>query len=445
MDVVVGVDIGSSRIKVGAYDRSGVLVHLETEPTPSSDGPDGTDFPVLELVASAERCLAAVGREVGRVVGVGLGAMGEVGTLVTDHGLADLLFPAWFDQRGSEEVDQVERRLGRRFLDGATGGHVRPVSSAAKLAWLVGRQARLEGAFVGVAGAVAWRLTGRAWQEPSLAATSGAWDPVRASHLDEVWDAFGIGSVRPVPVLRAGSAVAASSQVAALLGVVEGAAVVIAGHDHPLAAVGAGARPGEVVDSMGTGEALLATTGADGLDRDRVADLVARGVTVESWPVTGEPLLIHEGLRPGLAMEHFLRRTGGARAELEALAPPPGVVEADPAAVRDLEAGSRCLLEPGPDSWAAILDTYAREAASGERALRKASGATGATVLTGGGLRSGRWLAAKAALGTEDAVVSTAVETVTRGGAAVVGARIGWWPDAAAMPGADRLTTDRTE
>lgn len=445
MDVAVGVDIGSSRIKVGAYDRAGALVHLETEPTPRNDGPDGTDFPVLELVGVAERCLAAVRREVGPVLGVGIGTMGEVGTVLTDDGLADLLFPAWFDPRGRQAVDDVERRLGRRFLDGATGGHARPVSSAAKLAWLVERRVRLEGAFVGVGGALAWRLTGRAWQEASLAATSGAWDPVRVRHLGEVWDAFGLGRLTPVPVLAPGASAGASSQVAARLGVVEGAPVVVAGHDHPVAAVGAGARPGEVVDSMGTGEALLVTTHAAGLDRERVADLVARGVTVESWPTTGEPLLIHEGLRPGLAMEHFLRATGGSRAELEAHAPPPGVVRADAAAVRELEAGGRCGLAAGPDSWAAILDTYARDAASGERALREISGAAGQTVLTGGGLRSSRWLAAKAVLGEPGVAISTATETVTRGGAAMVGVRLGWWPDTGAMPGAERLTTDRTE
>jgi sugar (pentulose or hexulose) kinase len=224
---------------------------------------------------------------------------------------------------------------------------------------------------------------------------------------------------------------------------------------HPVAAVGTGAVPGEVVGSVGTSEGLLAVLGRRPRSWRDVARLVADGFTLETWPATGEPLLLWEGLRPGLAIATFLRVAGGSAEELDRLAPPPGAAAAlDRAVSLALEQGDDAAAGAtggGPQAWGALVDHYARLAADGERALRHVTGATGVTVLTGGGLRSGRLRAAKARLGASEPVVSTVVETVTRGSAALAGVAAGWWTAADEMPGALRvpvdtpiLTTERT-
>jgi sugar (pentulose or hexulose) kinase len=225
--------------------------------------------------------------------------------------------------------------------------------------------------------------------------------------------------------------------------------IVIAGHDHPVAAVGTGAAPGSVVDSLGTGEPVLAAwTGARPTPAE-AASLVGRGLTIETWPSTGDPLLIWEGLRPGLAMETLLMASGIPRAELEGSLSEGGHAPAsfDRAECMALERGEReplrrrDLLNAPPSSWRlawhALLDAYARDAANGAAAVRVATGATGPIILTGGGVRSSLWVNKKLDRSTSRLEVSPVTETGTRGAAALAGVALNWWTDASLMPEED--------
>ncbi len=64
-----------------------------------------------------------------------------------------------------------------------TGGHLRTTSTFAKLGWLASEGEVLSGSFLGLAGLLVRTWTGTSWQESSLAATSGAYDPVARKWL----------------------------------------------------------------------------------------------------------------------------------------------------------------------------------------------------------------------------------------------------------------------
>ena len=438
-DVLIGIDIGSSGTKALAYDRAGAVVAARTVPTPTRQSGGMLDFPVLDVLAAAEQVLAEVVATVGPVAGVGIASIGEVGTILTGQQLADLHFPAWYDDRGADVVAALEASHGRRELATITGGHARATSTIAKLGWLAAQGECPPGTFLGVAGALAWRLTGTVTQEAGLASTSGAFDPVGMRHLPALWDAAGLRSVTPPVVAPAGTGKPAGTTLARALGLRPSCPVVIAGHDHPVAAVGTGAAPGDVVDSVGTSEGLLVA-----MSREQLAEatgpgpLVADGFTIETWPGTHDLVIMAEGLRPGLAMQALLGECATSRAALDAAAPPPGMApELDRRESLALERGELGQLRCDPLTWASVIDHYARLAAEQEAALRAVSGAAGRTVLTGGGTRSARWTSAKRWFGAQELVISDVTETVTRGGAAIVGATLGWWPDAATMPGTD--------
>ncbi|MBU4214993.1 MAG: hypothetical protein KJ792_10085 [Actinobacteria bacterium] len=443
-EVVLGVDLGSSRIKVGAYARDGSQVALVGVPTPIRRAAGQLDFPVLDMLAAVDRAVRDLGLD-RPVRGVGIGAMGEVGTLLTHDGLADLQFPAWYDERGADEVAAVAREIGTRRLAGLTGGHVRTTSTLAKLAWLRATGTELRGTFLGLAGAVCWRLTGAVVQEGSLAVTSGGFDPLRGCDLPEVWASAGLGDIGRPAVQPVGGSSVAGGPVARTWGLVEQARVVVAGHDHLVAAVGAGVGVHEVADSLGTGEPVLAVVGRGRVrEAGEVADLVDQGFTVESWPPTGDLTVAWEGLRPGLAMDTFLQVSDLSRQQLDDAAPAPGqVVPLDDAAVVALERGEPGAVPSGPTGWAALVDAYARRARDGELAVRAASGASGPVVLTGGGTRSRRWVEAKVALLEGPGVLVRTQETAARGAAAMAGVAVGWWSAAELMPGLDRMTTDK--
>lgn len=438
-DVVVGIDIGSSGTKVLAYNRAGSVVEARVVPTPLNRSEDGLDFPILELLSAAEQALSEVIAAVGSVAGIGIASMGEVGTVLVNGELADLHFPAWYDERGAEIIAALESARPVGELAAVTGGHARTTSTIAKLGWLARYRGCPAGTFLGVAGALAWRLTGVAVQEAGLASTSGAFDPVRSRYVRMPWNNAGLGFVSTPVVAPAGAGRPASTVLARTLGLSSSCRVLVAGHDHPVAAVGSGALAGDVVHSVGTSEGLLVS-----ISRGRLAAvggaarLVRAGFTIETWPGGDDLLVMAEGLRPGLALQTLLGAAVADRAELDAAAPAPGVApELQRCDSLQLERGDLGQHVGDAVTWASVIDHYARMAADREAALRAVSGALGRTVLTGGGTRSPRWMAAKRWFGTHPQVVSNITETVTRGAAAITGAQLGWWPIAAAMPGND--------
>jgi glucokinase len=79
--LVVGVDLGGTSIVVGTLPEDGsALYGLETQPTPTRDGPDAV---VERMVAMIHRSIAATRAELGGAVdvaGVGIGAPGPLDT-----------------------------------------------------------------------------------------------------------------------------------------------------------------------------------------------------------------------------------------------------------------------------------------------------------------------------------------------------------------------------
>lgn len=440
-DVVVGLDFGSSRIKAAAYDRDGALVAASSAETPIVAREDGDDFLVLTMLDAAARAIAELECAPGAIAGIGLSSMGEVGTILTDEGLADLAFPSWYDKRGEEIVAALEQEYGTSELLIETGNHTRLASTVAKLGHLATTRELPDGTFLGLCGALAWQLTGCAWQEAGIAVTSGVYS--RDGYLQHLWNSAGLGHIALPPVLAPGHAEPASTALADKLGLAAGAPVVIAGHDHPVAAVGAGVRPGELGDSMGTGEALIAV-----MQPELAADPAARAAALQSnrylsfevWPPTGELLVVWERMRPGLAMRSFIEHGGADRAVLDAEAPDSTTGDVfDESTSLAMENGEPSGLAATPQTWAELIDYYVRLANYGQELVRAATGAGGATVLTGGGLRSSRWRRAKATLGRAPMVVSSVEETGTRGCAAMAGVAAGWWLSADAMPGGERI------
>lgn len=440
-DVVVGLDFGSSRIKAAAYDRDGTLVAASSAETPILTRDDGDDFLVLAMLDAAARAIEELGCEPGTIAGIGLSSMGEVGTILTDDGLADLAFPSWYDRRGAEIVADLEREHGKDELLVATGNHTRLASTVAKLGHLATTRDLPTGTFLGLCGALAWQLTGCAWQEAGIAVTSGVYS--RDGYLQHVWNSAGLSHVALPAVLAPGHSEPAFTALADRLGLAAGAPVVIAGHDHPVAAVGAGVRPGELGDSMGTGEALIAVMRSE-LAADPAARAAAlqsnRYLSFEVWPPTGELLVVWERMRPGLAMRSFIEHGGVDRAVLDAEAPDSTTGDVfDEQTSLAMENGEPSGLAATPETWAELIDYYVQLANDGQELVRAATGANGATVLTGGGLRSSRWRSAKARWGRAPMVVSTVEETGTRGCAAMAGAAARWWKSAEAMPGGGRI------
>jgi sugar (pentulose or hexulose) kinase len=369
-EVVVGVDVGTTDTKalvVGTdghelaaaavattWQRDGT--HAETTADRLRDG----------MVAAVRAAVAAAadraGREV-RAVGVGLTGMAESGVLLDPSGAVRAPGIGWFDPRGGDELARLPADV-RAALPATTGMAVSPLCTAAKLLWLRER---------GLGPTRGWRwrnvpehlactLGGEPAAEPSLASRTGLFDQATGGPWHDGLVAVGAPPDLFGAVVAAGTSLGRVTDPA--LPDLVGAHVVVAGHDHPVASVGAGAwEDDDLFDSFGTAESVLRSLAAP-LSGDQRRRLVGHGLTAGSHVLPGR-WVVSGPTRAGIVLRRVLDVLGctdpAARDRLDAAwrppAGPPAVVVTG-AAMTDVDVTLRLTGDAaGPDAvWAAALD-----------------------------------------------------------------------------------------
>lgn len=444
-ELLLGIDLGTSSIKANAIDRHGRSLGLGVALTPFTRTANGVEMSPAAVFDAVQAAIAQLGELRRRVVGVGIASMGETGTTIHSDGPSGLPLVAWHDDRGGDVVDDLVAEFGADALLRRTGRPARSVTSIAKIGWLQRNGARLAGTWTGVAGLTLWRLTGALGQEHSLAATSGAYDPIRREYDRDILRSSGLDGITWAPARVAGTVLGRiSSSGFDWSGLPAGVPVTIAGHDHPVGVVGAGGERDEVIDSLGTGEPLVVAWRPDSSGSHPVIPGQPGDLTVTAWPGTARHMLLWETLRPGLALSHLLERIatvhgGMTRNDLEFAAIR---VDADPIdaqtifAMQDGKIPADLLSLPPEVAWAATLEGFAAAAADAERALRTLARIDGSTLLIGGGLRSRRWIEAKLHRASAPVAMAAEREAVSRGAALLAGVAADWW-QAEAYPPAD--------
>ncbi|MGD0121997.1 MAG: FGGY family carbohydrate kinase [Candidatus Limnocylindrales bacterium] len=461
---LVGVDVGSTHIKVALVAPGSSVLHVARRATETHAVRGGGAYhrpaELLAAVNSAiAECVAAAGGAAGKPVAVGIASMAEAGVPIDRRNLplGDIL--AWHDPRPERHAASLERRIGAATLFARTGLRAEPKYTLPKLLWLREQRAsdftRLR-RWAGVAELVALDLTGELGTNASLACRTLAFDVTRRMWDSELLALASLGPDQMPPVLPLGKAVGGLTAAAATrLGLPGGTPVAVAGHDHLAAALGAGVtRPGDVLDSMGSAEAALLVTEAPAL-----ADEVRRGGYSTGCHAADGLAYVAGGLQSsGALIEWFLATFLDPGAGREGAGPDAATSEADRYA-RFIE----LLEQAGPGPVEPIVRPYLRgrtaphrdPAASFEiEGLREShtlvdiaaavvDGAayhvrwmldelariTGTPLdrvkLTGGGARNRRWVTAKAALGPGRLEVVRTDEAAALGAALVAGVACG--------------------
>lgn len=435
MALLLGLDVGSSRVKAVLLARDGRELRAATAPTPFEQTPAGTEAPAPALLEAVRAVLEQLGRDRERVAAVGLAGMAECGAPLGPDGGPAAPVIAWHDQRGQEVVDHLVARFGE-WLPSRTGQQVRIVSTVAKLGWLVTGGAGPVEAWLGVPELCLWRLTGARATEHSLAVRTGCYDLPRRRFLPEVAEAAGFPpSVFP-QVLAAGSVMgrvsAGGSRWSALP---EGVPVTIAGHDHLAGAAGVGAGPDDLLNSVGTAETMLRAVPALP-DLPRAVEL---GLAVSIRP-GGEGWIVLAGAaRSGIVLDTAAAALGSPVAALDVLAGEAAAPLDGPALLESAAAGGPVV--PGGPPGAVWLGLYgalaARTAEAAERLESLCAGLAGPArriVMFGGGSLSRPWAAAKARALPLPLFRPQTAEAAARGAAVMAGVAAGWWRSAAEAP-----------
>jgi sugar (pentulose or hexulose) kinase len=377
--LLVGLDVGTSTCKAVAYTEDGVAVSQGTSITPWVTTATGAEMDPRALLDAAIEALARAlaGAPDGPVAGVGVAGIGESGVLLDAAG--DPIGPliAWHDTRDDVELADLRGSIDAGEFARTTGLPLRHQWSLTKHRWLRTHHPDTAAAVrrLNVPEWIVRGLGGDEGCELSLASRTGWLRVHRRAWWDRALSWAGASATLMPPLVEAGTPLgrvrgAGPPRLA-------GAVLTVAGHDHQVAAIGAGALgPRDELDSCGTAEALVRSV-APGLQPDTVQSLVDAGVTVGWHALAGRWCLLG-GTTGGLTLQRVLADLGRSAAD---------VADLD-RAVRDDTGGAAAV-------WRAALESVTEEVGVIHDAMSAVTGPHAAFVVTGGWSSSTALMAVK--------------------------------------------------
>jgi sugar (pentulose or hexulose) kinase len=426
--LLVGVDVGTTRIKAGLVDVAGherghasVVTRWRRLATGADADPDDFLHSVRQVLAEL---LAAA--PPGEILGVGVTSMAETAILLDSGGRAMGPAVAWFDQRAAAEHSQMSADLSAAEIGRRTGLAPGQIPTIATLRWLVRQYPALRRAsqVLTVAEWVVYGLGGSAAAEASLASRTGALSVTQRDWWPDAVRWAGLaGSIFP-EIRAAGASWGQVSGTAAGLGRLAGATLTVAGHDHVVASVGSGVTDSrQATDSCGTAEALIRPLVAGpGVDPAAgIPDGISTG-----WHVLPGHYCLLSGLRLGIDFIPLLDRLGAPAAHGRTALDEPVLAMLD-------GAGAAADLPPAARQWHAALAASVRRAAQSLDRLRRLGGPI-AEVRISGGWAANPVLRRMKAASFPGPVYPEIAEAGIRGAALLAGLAAGAYASASAFP-----------
>ena len=358
-DLLVGIDVGTTRVKVVVVDLAGVEVAAAAVDTPWVVDGHAVEMDASVLVDAVRTVIVGGLEQCGggdRVVGLGVTGIAESGVLLDRHGEPAAPIIAWHDQRG--DVELIAKELPD--LVARTGVRFDPLATIFKLPELLRRGAGVR--WLNVAEWVVHSLGGAQQAEMSLSGRTGLCDLHTATWWPDALEFLGVDhSFLPGdPVFGVAGAGRASFTPIA------GAHLVVAGHDHQVAAYVAGAvEPGCLFESLGTADAIAITVPAP-VGAATVLATADIGATI-GRTVVADRLMAMMGVRTGQILERISRLLDvGDRAARRALSERAIERAPDPDLAVELADGMVTIRGIGDDTDGAAL-WAAAVAATGTR------------------------------------------------------------------------------
>lgn len=391
--ILIGIDIGSTACKVQAIDADGTHLALGSLSTPWQDSVYGRQLDCEVLFA---QLLTTVAKVAGAhsVLGIGVTGFAESGVLI--DGAGNPLGPVlpWYDQRGSDVLARIDAGFGARGFAAIAGLPLNLKPSIMKFNWLMTSVAppSVWSRWLSVPEWFAYRLTSEIYTEPSLASRTGLLDIISSTEARDLLDCVGAPHGLLSTLRHAGES---WGEVRSEFAGLAGAVVTVCGMDHLVAGVGVNATgQADLLDSCGTGEALIRRLPDAGIGRDMLISAMDQEIAIGRDIFAGQVQLT-TSLRSGIGMWRFLKLMGKGEEDMDALDEAALRLATTPSSpVVDriwLETASLANIgyEPEPAAiWRAAVEAVQRRALVLVERMQNFAGPHERIVATGGGLRS---------------------------------------------------------
>jgi len=316
--LLAGLDFGTQRIRAIAVDVKGRILAEAARPTPTRfPRPGWAEHDPTELwqtVCAVFRSLTNDLDPSPPIAGLAVASVGEAGVLIGEDGNELGPVIAWYCGRTVAGRDELLSRLGDDFVFATSGVTANHTFGLGKLLWWrrhhpdIFAKARY---WLNMADWVAFRLTGEARTDFTLASRTNALDIKRFAWSDELLARLEMPRHLFAPLIASGAKVGeVHAKAAAETGLPKGAAIAAGGHDHIVSTVATNAEePGILLNSMGTAEAHFLINETPVFDERFRLGGYQQGVLAVERP---RYYLCCGLTTSGGAVEWFRRQAGGA-------------------------------------------------------------------------------------------------------------------------------------
>lgn len=264
MDLLLGIDIGTTHCKAGVYNEKGgkvILKKVKTETHTNKE--DWSWYEAGEIWLAVTKLLQEIFTYINprKITACSIASIGESGVPIDKKGNATYPIIAWFDQRSLPQAKKMEKILGINKVFKISGLEINPIFSVPKIMWI---KENVPEAYIrtvkwlGITDYIIFKLTGEIISNYSIASRTMALDVTRKIWSEELLDAAGIDS-NLFPNLKASGVVVGkvNENAAKETGLLSGTLVVNGGHDHFCGSLASGILLGNrVLDSSGTAESI---------------------------------------------------------------------------------------------------------------------------------------------------------------------------------------------
>lgn len=269
-DQLIGIDVGTSNIKVGVVDQSMRIVALEIRSyAVEHPGKDWAQIGADTLWNSLMDCLRGIARKhpLDRVKAIGFSCMspglvafGEDGSVLQDPIL-------YLDRRSSEEADWIARSVGAQRVFSIAANNVMPGAiSCTSMLWIKHKRPDIYERtrwFGHINSLMGYRMTGEMAIDLSNASYTGVFATVEGKNWSgELCREMGLDIEKlPTPLESTAICGALNAPEVIACGVPAGTPVVIGGADSPCSALACGViSPNGICQSVGTTNVLTICT-----------------------------------------------------------------------------------------------------------------------------------------------------------------------------------------